>query len=123
MQPKFNLDQYLTEGVEAIVKDALAASLKNPKETAFLFTYALAAKRAANTRESFAAKGKHIPSFLIASITNRCNLHCAGCYARANSICDDAETTRCSRTRTGAAYLRKRRIWASRSACSRAANP
>ena len=85
----FNLDQYLSEGVETIVKDALAASLKNPKETAFLFSYALAAKRAANTRAEHASGGRHIPSFLIASITNRCNLHCAGCYARANNLCND----------------------------------
>ena len=91
MQTEFNLDQYLSEGVETIVKDALAASLKNPKETAFLFSYALAAKRAAHTREEHAHAGRHIPSFLIASITNRCNLHCAGCYARANHICHDGE--------------------------------
>ncbi len=93
MQPGFDLDRYLTESVESIVKDALAASLKNPKETAFLLSFALAGKRAAAAREKHAAAGKHIPSFLIASITNRCNLHCAGCYARANSICDDADTT------------------------------
>ena len=93
MQAGFDLDQYLTEGVELIVKDALSASLKNPKETAFLLSFALAGKRAASAREKHARAGKHIPSFLIASITNRCNLHCAGCYARANSICDDAETT------------------------------
>lgn len=85
----FNLDRYLSEGVETIVKDALAASMKNPKETAFLFSYALAAKRAANARAQHANAGRHIPSFLIASITNRCNLHCAGCYARANHICHD----------------------------------
>ena len=91
MSAGFDLDRYLTDGVESIVKDALAASLKNPKETAFLLSYALASKRAASAREKFAAEGKHIPSFLIASITNRCNLHCAGCYARANSLCDDAE--------------------------------
>ena len=91
MQTEFNLDQYLSEGVETIVKDALTASLKNPKETAFLFSYALAAKRAANTRTKHAGAGRHIPSFLIASITNRCNLHCAGCYARANHICHDGE--------------------------------
>ena len=89
MHSAFNLDQYLSEGVETIVKDALAASLKNPKETAFLFSYALAAKRAANTRAEHASGGRHIPSFLIASITNRCNLHCAGCYARANNLCND----------------------------------
>lgn len=92
MSAGFDLDRYLTCGVESIVKDALAASLKNPKETAFLLSYALASKRAASAREKFAAEGKHIPSFLIASITNRCNLHCAGCYARANSLCDDADT-------------------------------
>lgn len=85
----FDLDAYLTKGVEDIVQDALAASLKNPKETAFLLSYALAAKRAASARSRHAAAGRHIPSFLIASITNRCNLHCAGCYARANHLCDD----------------------------------
>ena len=92
MSTGFDLDRYLTESVESIVKDALSASLKNPKETAFLLSYALAGKRAAALRATHAAQGRHIPSFLIASITNRCNLHCAGCYARANSICDDAET-------------------------------
>ena len=92
MPTGFDLDRYLTESVESIVKDALSASLKNPKETAFLLAYALAGKRAAAAREKYAAAGKHIPSFLIASITNRCNLHCSGCYARANSLCDDAET-------------------------------
>ena len=89
MNTGFDLDTYLSQGVEDIVKDALAASLKNPKETAFLLSYALAAKRAANARQQHATAGRHIPSFLIASITNRCNLHCAGCYARANHICDD----------------------------------
>ncbi|NLI52814.1 MAG: radical SAM protein [Clostridiales bacterium] len=89
MDTGFDLDRYLTEGVESIVRDALAASLKNPKETAFLLSYALAAKRAAAARQAHAESGRHIPSFLIASITNRCNLHCAGCYARANNLCDD----------------------------------
>lgn len=92
MNTGFDLDTYLSQGVEDIVKDALAASLKNPKETAFLLSYALSAKRAANARQQHAASGRHIPSFLIASITNRCNLHCAGCYARANHICDDDAT-------------------------------
>ena len=89
MNTGFDLDAYLTKGVEDIVQDALAASLKNPKETVFLLSYALAAKRAASARNQHAAADRHIPSFLIASITNRCNLHCAGCYARANHICDD----------------------------------
>ena len=35
-------------------------------------------------------RGEHIPPFLIASITTRCNLHCKGCYARANHNCADS---------------------------------
>ena len=34
-------------------------------------------------------KGINIPVFLIASITTSCNLHCIGCYSRANNACND----------------------------------
>ena len=37
------------------------------------------------------AEGLHVPSFLIASITSACNLHCAGCYSRCNEATVDAE--------------------------------
>lgn len=90
MNEEFNLDRYLTDGVESIVSDAMKAALKNPKESAFLLQYAASAKRAAKKRERHAQSGRHVPSFLIASITNRCNLHCAGCYARANRLCSDS---------------------------------
>ncbi len=90
MNSDFNLDQYLTDGVESIVSDAMKAALKNPKESAFLLQYAASAKRAAKKRAQHATEGRHVPSFLIASITNRCNLHCAGCYARANHLCNDS---------------------------------
>ena len=46
----FNLEEYLAEGAEIIVKDAI-----------------------------------------IASITSSCNLHCTGCYSRANDACNDNE--------------------------------
>lgn len=41
---EFNLEQYLTGGVENIVKSALRATLKNPKESAFMMRYAIASK-------------------------------------------------------------------------------
>lgn len=89
-EPKpFNLDKYLNQGVQDLLRDARKAALRDPRETAFLFRYASAAGRAEKTRARHARAGRHIPSFLIASITNRCNLHCAGCYARANHICHD----------------------------------
>lgn len=89
MKASFDLEQYLSSGIENIVRGAIRATLKNPKETAFLLQYAAYAKAAATRRLALAAEGEHIPSFLIASITTRCNLHCAGCYDQANHGCED----------------------------------
>ena len=36
MNNEFNLQDYLANGVEIIIKDALRASIKNPKEILFL---------------------------------------------------------------------------------------
>jgi MoaA/NifB/PqqE/SkfB family radical SAM enzyme len=85
----FNLEQYLSNGVENIVKGAIKASLKNPKESIFMAKYALASKRARKLRIQAEENGEHIPPFLIASITSQCNLHCKGCYARENHACFD----------------------------------
>ncbi|MCR3923509.1 MAG: radical SAM protein, partial [Firmicutes bacterium] len=84
-----NLEQYLTEGIENIVKSAIKSTFSNPRASVFLAKYALSAKKAAKLRKEAATKGEHIPSFLIASITAQCNLHCAGCYARATNTCSD----------------------------------
>jgi len=85
----FDLEKYLSRGVEQLVSDALKATLKRPKQSLFLAQYALSAKKAAVIRDGYANKGGHIPPFLIASITSSCNLHCAGCYARAGKTCTD----------------------------------
>ncbi len=89
MNKEFNLERYLTKGVENIIKNAVKATLKNPAESIFMAKFALASK-AANKKRAIAEKrGEHIPPFLIASITSSCNLHCAGCYSRANHACSD----------------------------------
>ncbi|HKM04216.1 MAG TPA: radical SAM protein [Lachnospiraceae bacterium] len=89
MNREFNLQEYLTRGVENIVKGAMKATLTNPKESLFMARYALASKAASKKRKEAEEKGEHIPPFLIASITSKCNLHCAGCYARSNEVCVD----------------------------------
>ncbi len=89
MKEEFNLEHYLSDGVENIVKNAMRSSLSNPKESIFLAKYALAAKNARTLRHIAEKRGEHIPPFLIASIANTCNLHCAGCYARANHSCQE----------------------------------
>ena len=88
-EKEFNLEKYLTGGVENIVKGAIRATLKDPKESAFMARYALSSKESSKRRAEFEEQGEHIPPFLIASITSTCNLHCAGCYARENHICSD----------------------------------
>ena len=85
----FDIQDYLAEGVEIIMKDAMRATLKNPKESLFLLKFSKHAKKATKIRQKYDKKGKNIPAFLIASITSSCNLHCTGCYSRAHDACTD----------------------------------
>ena len=91
MEGNFNIQEYLAEGVEHILKDALRASIKNPKEILFLHKFSKYAKKATEIRQKYDEKGQNIPVFLIASITSSCNLHCSGCYSRSNKSCSDDE--------------------------------
>jgi len=84
---KFDLQDYLSDQIEILVKDALRVTLKNPKQSMFFTRFASAVKKATVRRYELEKAGEHIPSFLIASITEDCNLKCAGCYATANQGC------------------------------------
>ena len=87
----FDLQEYLTKGVEDVIADAVKATLKNPRESVFMLKFAAASKAASRRRRKLEDEGEHIPTFLIASITSKCNLHCAGCYSRCNHATVDAE--------------------------------
>ena len=91
MAEKINLEEHIAKGVEKIVTDTLKATMKDPRESAFMVKFAAASRKATKTRLRLAEEGEHIPSFLIASITSSCNLHCAGCYSRCNEATVDAE--------------------------------
>ena len=91
MTKEFDIQEYMTRGVERVVADAMRATLKNPKESAYMAKFALASKAASKKRAKLEAEGEHIPPFLIASITSSCNLHCAGCYSRCNNATEDTE--------------------------------
>lgn len=93
MNEIFDIQQYLADGVEQVVKDALKATLKDPRESAFLAKFALASAKANSRRIEEEKSGLHVPSYLIASITSSCNLHCAGCYSRANNATVDCQAT------------------------------
>ena len=89
MENKFDIQEYMTRGVERIVADAMRATLKNPRESAYMVRFAAASKVASKKRAAMEKKGEHVPPFLIASITSSCNLHCAGCYSRCNHATTD----------------------------------
>ena len=91
MDKEFDIQEYMTKGVERVVSDALKATLKNPKESAFMLGFAAASAAASKKRQKAEKDGEHIPPFLIASITSKCNLHCAGCYSRCNHATVDTE--------------------------------
>ena len=91
MEEQFDIQRYLACGVERVVRETAKATLTNPKETLFLGKFALASKKASRLRRQEEEAGLHVPSFLIASITSACNLHCAGCYSRHNEATVDCE--------------------------------
>ena len=91
MAAAFDLTTYLNRGAEQLILDILKATLSNPKEALFIRRYYNGQKEMERRRAALEAEGLHIPMFLIASITNTCNLFCKGCYARANGQCGSAD--------------------------------
>lgn len=92
MPTGFDLTAYLNQGAEQLILDILKATLRNPKEALFIRRYYNGQKEMERRRAALEAQGLHIPMFLIASITNACNLFCKGCYARANGQCGSKST-------------------------------
>ena len=91
MNKDFDLQEYMSAGVERVVKEAAKATFSNPRESVFMGRFALAAAKATKKRKASENDGLHVPPFLIASITSSCNLHCAGCYSRANHATVDCQ--------------------------------
>ena len=94
MDQTFDIQAYMTQGVERVVSDIFKATFKNPRESAYMAKFGLASRAASKKRRKAENEGEHIPPFLIASITSKCNLHCAGCYSRCNHATVDAAPVR-----------------------------
>ena len=94
MDKSFDIQAYMTKGVERVVGDIARATFRNPRESAYMARFALASRAASKRRRKAENAGEHIPAFLIASITSQCNLHCAGCYSRCNHATVDGEPVR-----------------------------
>ena len=68
--------------VARVFRYAARAAWKNPRQVLFFSRIGTAQARSARVRAELRKEGVQVPPLLIASITNRCNLHCRGCYAR-----------------------------------------
>lgn len=86
------LTNYLNTSSNILIKSIIKSTFNNIKETLFLIKYLFVLKRADKIKAIFETEGKHIPSFLIGSITEECNMKCIGCYATANGMCNSIDS-------------------------------
>lgn len=82
-----NLNSMMDQGITQIMKTAGRFYLGNNKGRAFLMSVLPEMAKSTARRKKQEKEGLHVPPFLIASIASQCNLHCAGCYARAGGGC------------------------------------
>ena len=82
-----DLNAYMEQGIVSIAGTLSQFYLSNEQGIEFLTSFIPALEKSVEIRSEYERAGHHIPPFLIASISSRCNLHCAGCYARAEGLC------------------------------------
>ncbi|MCK4746025.1 MAG: radical SAM protein, partial [Bacteroidales bacterium] len=70
-----------TQKYNRLFYDAFRISRDHPAQGAFWLRTLLRQRRLANRRRRLESDQLMIPPVLILSVTNRCNLHCKGCYA------------------------------------------
>jgi MoaA/NifB/PqqE/SkfB family radical SAM enzyme len=81
----------MDHSIRSMFKDALRIVWRNPALAWFVLRMVIKQRRAARLRARWERKSVHVPPFMIVSITHRCNLHCKGCYARAQHRGSDQE--------------------------------
>ncbi|MDD4859956.1 MAG: radical SAM protein [Dehalococcoidales bacterium] len=70
----------LNKSLKVFFRNALRVSLSHPAQAAYFLRTVQRQKKAAQVRASYREQGLQVPPIMIYSITNRCNLHCKGCY-------------------------------------------
>jgi len=69
------------QSIGVLFRSALRVSLRDPASAGFMYRTMRQQQRAARLRRDWEERGVHVPPLAIASVTNRCNLHCKGCYS------------------------------------------
>jgi MoaA/NifB/PqqE/SkfB family radical SAM enzyme len=79
--------------IRALFSDAVRITLWDLSVAPFFVRMRRAQHRAERRRAMLAAEGVHVPPFMIISVTGRCNLACAGCYAQAQQREEEPDMT------------------------------
>jgi MoaA/NifB/PqqE/SkfB family radical SAM enzyme len=79
---EFDLEKYLSSSAKDIIGEILKGSWQNRSESMFIAKCFKNAKKAEKKRDEHEAKGESAPPFLIANVTESCNLRCSGCWLR-----------------------------------------
>jgi uncharacterized radical SAM superfamily Fe-S cluster-containing enzyme len=73
----------LNKALRIFFKEAITVSFKNPSQALYFFQVVKNQQRASRVRAKWLRQGIQVPPIMIFSVTNRCNLHCKGCYHQA----------------------------------------
>lgn len=80
----------MSNGIAGIMARAYKNVLSNPREAKFAYRMQRIFQKSEHKRKKIKEKEDiDVPPFLICSIATICNLHCKGCYARANGIANE----------------------------------
>lgn len=60
MSENFNISEYMTKGVENIIKNAIKATLRNPAESIFMAKFAASAKIASSKNRKFLLRSSRL---------------------------------------------------------------
>jgi MoaA/NifB/PqqE/SkfB family radical SAM enzyme len=77
-----DLTPRLNKAVGTFYRKIFLSSLRNLGRIPFFLRVMGDQRKAALKRRRFASEKLHVPPFLIASLTEECNLKCAGCYSK-----------------------------------------
>ena len=73
----------LSDAIVCFFRDVARVALTRPGWWVPAIRLLLAQRKSAQKRDRWREQGVQVPPFLILSVTSRCNLRCAGCYAKA----------------------------------------
>lgn len=88
-----NYIQPMNNSLSKFFSNAFKVFIKSPRLAFLIYSIIRKQRKASRLRLYWEGQGVHVPPYMIASITNVCNLKCKGCYAKAHNRVSGLELT------------------------------